>query len=237
MGIFTEDMVCDICGKKESVGFNPSKSQLKDGWICMSCKEELYGYTYEQMNQLTVEEASKIIDEEKRLSMKEQFCKYHVRYLGGYPEHDQIDFPFLYFFLYDDFLRIRTIAFGRDFKTIKIFYKDIVSVEMVDSSALSIRLSRIQKNKILQVTYYYEGKPMKLMLELTISSTSKEREAYSKIMNYFTAGDGSKKLMNVRKDSAVSIPDEILKYKNLLDMGAITQEEYEKFKKSLLDTL
>jgi len=31
-----------------------------------------------------------------------------------------------------------------------------------------------------------------------------------------------------------SIPDEILKYKNLLDIGAITEDEYEKKKKELL---
>lgn len=41
-----------------------------------------------------------------------------------------------------------------------------------------------------------------------------------------------KELSKINKES---IPDEILKYKNLLDIGAITKEEYEKKKKELLD--
>ena len=44
------------------------------------------------------------------------------------------------------------------------------------------------------------------------------------------------KLDNTQEhNSEVSVVDEIKKYKELLDMGAITQEEYEKKKKELLN--
>ena len=38
----------------------------------------------------------------------------------------------------------------------------------------------------------------------------------------------------IENNATVSTADEILKYKNLLDAGAITQEEYEAKKKQLL---
>lgn len=46
-----------------------------------------------------------------------------------------------------------------------------------------------------------------------------------------------KELKNINKVSAspISAADEILKYKNLLDMGVITQEEFDSKKKQLLD--
>lgn len=45
----------------------------------------------------------------------------------------------------------------------------------------------------------------------------------------------TKKKENVSvQNNATSVADEILKFKNLLDMGAITQEEFEKKKSELL---
>ncbi|MDL2287956.1 SHOCT domain-containing protein [Oscillospiraceae bacterium OttesenSCG-928-F05] len=46
-----------------------------------------------------------------------------------------------------------------------------------------------------------------------------------------------KNAKNVSVDAPPSTADEILKFKNLLDSGAITQEEYEKSKKRLLTSM
>lgn len=40
---------------------------------------------------------------------------------------------------------------------------------------------------------------------------------------------------HVTSDAQFSVADEILKFKQLLDMGVITQEEFDKKKKELLD--
>lgn len=59
-----------------------------------------------------------------------------------------------------------------------------------------------------------------------------ERNAVQKIHSVFSnAIDISK----AKTTSAVSPADELIKWKSLLDIGAITQDEYEKKKKSLLN--
>ena len=236
MGILTEDMFCDICGTKESVGFNPSNCRLKDGYICRFCKHKLYGYTVEQMNQMTIEEATKIIQDEEVFA-NTYIKKYHVEYRGGYPDHNQIGFSLISLYLYHSFLRIRATCFEKEFKPILIEYKDILSVQLIESPVLLKGVGYLENKIILQIEYYYGDSIFKLLLD-SITFTKKRGEIdYSEIINFFSSGEGSKQLRKRPKEDTVSIPDEILKYKNLLNMGAITQEEYDKFKKSLLDTL
>ena len=240
MGLFSsnEDKVpCSICGEGIKLPWNPKEYQLKDGWACSGCIRSLRGHTYDEINKLTAEEASEIIKKEKFYSAQEVLKKYGVKYLGGYPHHNQIGFLSLEFILCKDFLWLKPIGLNYDFRIIKIDYKDIISVTMVDTDKTSRGFGYLEHQKALQFEFYYEEKIMKMLLELMIVSDRKEKIAYNEIIDFFAVGEGSKQLRKRPKENTLSIPDEILKYKNLLDMGAITQEEYDKFKKSLLDTL
>lgn len=64
-------------------------------------------------------------------------------------------------------------------------------------------------------------------------------EAFNYAKNFIlqksNEANNNSKLDSVSSSYQVSIADEILKFKNLLDMGAITQEEFENKKKELLE--
>ena len=239
MGLFSSDenkVPCSICGEGIKLPWNPKEYQLKDGWVCWDCIRSLLGYTYKEINELTIEEASEIVKMQKFYSAQEVLKEYRIKYLGGYPHHNQIGFILRGLVLCKDFLWLKP-GIDEDFKIIKIDYKDIISVTMVDTDKTSRGFGYLEHQKALQIEFYYEEKIMKMLLELIIVSDRKEKIAYNEIIDFFAVGEGSKQLRKRPKEDTVSIPDEILKYKNLLDMGAITQEEYDKFKKSLLDTL
>lgn len=63
-----------------------------------------------------------------------------------------------------------------------------------------------------------------------ILSVEEESELYNKLILYIDKEEEPKYVIEKQ-----SVADEILKYKQLLDAGAINQEEYEKKKKKLLD--
>ena len=238
MGLFSSNkdkVPCSICGEEINLPRNPKEHQLKDGWVCWECTRSLFGYTYDEINKLTAKEASEIVKKQKFYSAQEILKKYDIKYLGGYPYHNQIGFFSLYLIICKDFLWLKPIREDYDFKIIKIDYKDIISVTMVDSDKTSRRYGYLENKKVLQIEFYYEEKIMKMLLSLIIVSDRKEKIAYNEIIDFFAVGEGSKQLRKRPKENTISIPDEILKYKNLLDMGAITQEEYDTKKKELLN--
>ena len=72
--------------------------------------------------------------------------------------------------------------------------------------------------------------------ENTILFTKKEEKMVLEIKEYIENFISNKNKHNEKNDnnSGISIADEILKFKQLLDAGAITQEEFEKQKNILL---
>lgn len=80
------------------------------------------------------------------------------------------------------------------------------------------------------------GNPSEDIIFFFMGDNSKPEAAYNSILEGISA---KKAVVSMPKPEKVrvhgSAADEILKYKNLLDMGAITQEEYDAKKRELLD--
>lgn len=68
--------------------------------------------------------------------------------------------------------------------------------------------------------------------QISFGSQNKAFSIYNKLLELKEQFDNRQKQRS--KAGSGSVADELLKYKNLLDMGAITQEEFEKKKKELL---
>ena len=73
-----------------------------------------------------------------------------------------------------------------------------------------------------------------------VNTKSKVNQA-NEIYNYIQSQINESKLNNVmeqpqmtEKNEAIQVPDQILKYKELFDVGAITEEEFTAKKKQLL---
>lgn len=73
--------------------------------------------------------------------------------------------------------------------------------------------------------------------ENTVTFTRSEREMALEIKEFIEnhKRNKNKPQEHVTSDAQFSVADEILKFKQLLDMGVITQEEFDKKKKELLD--
>lgn len=84
----------------------------------------------------------------------------------------------------------------------------------------------------------FGGNPAEDIVFIFENNTDKQK-AFSEIQQCMNAVKENKKEISKRsqitaQSSSTSVADEILKFKNLLDMGAITQEEFDAKKKELL---
>lgn len=103
-------------------------------------------------------------------------------------------------------------------KVIEIYLKDITSVDCKDASIFSNGF----------IKFYVNGKAS---METTVMFFPK-RGVYQEAIHFARTIED---LKYQQQSHTVSKADELLKFKRLLDMGVITQEEYEKKRKELLD--
>lgn len=92
--------------------------------------------------------------------------------------------------------------------------------------------------KISLKNNYFPQRRIKLITYKVMKNDNDYKNAKQnadKIMSLLKLVDQKNGGNTSNEGNAVSGADEILKYKNLLDMGAITQEEFDKKKKQLLD--
>lgn len=122
------------------------------------------------------------------------------------------------------------------------YYKDITSIDfrkpsLVANGYIKIITAGIQdtnnaKNNLLGSTMEAAKDPNTVILRAFKKETAnKAEEFYNLVMKKITATKDNSHNSN----QPISNADEIKKYKELLDMGAISTEEFEKKKKELLN--
>ena len=99
----------------------------------------------------------------------------------------------------------------------------------------TMRYTAVFSKTILSHAFFIQNRIYKFLVTYEDNSTEiftaeEGTKLYNKLILYIDKGGNSQPVVSKRSSA-----DEILKYKNLLDAGAITPEEYDQKKKKLLE--
>lgn len=240
---------CTICGK--SMGALNSKVKIRDGYVCIDCwRAAGFGITMKDMaaaDSETSEHIKAILDEKAgNISLIENFKP--TKEIGNYIRFDDVTKTFIigprnkgtlyhyenivdYELLEDGETKIkgglgRAVVGGVLFGGAGAVVGGVTGNRKTKSTCESMKIKLTLKNTPKQVEY----------INLISTSTKKNGNIYKSCFNSAQEILSSLKIICDQQEipQTVSSVDEIMKYKNLLDAGAITQEEYDSKKKQLL---
>lgn len=117
------------------------------------------------------------------------------------------------------------------FRTIVIFYKDILDIKLADETKIHKQFTYyLEEEHTIHIQYFYEESLMTLNLELRPTFGIKRSKLYDELFDFVNTSGIRKKFRKNMTQNQNDIADNIRKFKELLDMGAITEEEYGKKK-------
>lgn len=263
MGFFDLKAICGICNRE--VGYNRYKIKKSDAWICPKCLKRAGGLSKVNVSKITVEEirdilSQKDMEQEKRkmiidknpLATAEGMYKYCVdnNYDSGWNE----EWGIKHFKIIENNLMEDEIV-----ELVFIGLHNYVSATKNDGNfAYAItnkRIMMVQKSAIVgekfqtvlldNINYITYNSGIALAT-ITIDSV---KEIFNVGLSKVVAQQLNNKIheligkLKYKSQSnsvleskiEISVADEIKKYKELLDMGALTQEEFDIKKKQLLN--
>lgn len=249
---------CSFCNKDIGLYTGASRVELVDGWICQECMDILGDdYTVFELQKMSVAHVKQKMEEiaelDKFYSNHEVFSSqehdnplmtYNVAYLGGFPTHRKSK-KHITLSLYKHRLYIEA-EYYENFKPICINYKDIYTIKIVKGIPSSFfSTSRrgdprymYQENNI-HISASINGNDIIVRLEMEEgSSVPNQAKECLRLLDYIRISEIDEQFRKKEQEqnsTSISVADEILKFKQLLDMGAISQEKYEEKKKELLN--
>lgn len=246
MGLFGERESCSICG-----GMNRVK-QIADGYVCKDCISKcgvcLFTLSWKNIYLKQVKDAiydNKINQErgrvfhETKIVEKELFVDERNR-LWRLKSYGKL------YFLFDDILSYECKKNETSVWKVGVGSALVGGLLFGGVGAILGGLSGSrQKEEINEFTIVINTKNNSFpKVSINLLPTGKVKsdsvlfksycEKAQKIMLELDLMSGEKNKVIVNDSENESLTDEILKYKNLLDMGAITQDEYDAKKKQLL---
>lgn len=257
MGFFDLKAKCAICEK--DVGLNRYQLE-KDVWMCPACFKDAGGMkNYLKLKSMSIEQIKELIREREQ-----KLEKFHItKRIGTYFCVDEINKQWMIpigtisgnikdatIYNYNDIVSFELIEDGSSIS--KGGIGKAIAGGILFGGAGAIVGGVTGKKKIKNVC-------SKLQIKITVNDTEKPVE-YINLINIETKKDGfvyktaystAQEILSIleiicnenkneneeqQQSEIKSVADEILKFKNLLDCGAITQEEFDKKKKELLNS-
>ncbi len=227
MGLFGKKEICSICNRVES------KVKLSNGCACQYCMNMSAAFLpAKKYKDVSVEEVRKaLFDRQENCERLQQFTV--TQKVSPYIEFDD---NHRWWLLPDGLM-------GKK-KNPKVFqYSDIISYELLEDGAPVIANVRQEvKSLQIKITVNNINCPM-VYMPLICTHTKKNSMQYKFAMGIaqeilailsVVSVDRSNGAENIRNTSNISNADEIVRFKELLDAGIITREEFEAKKKQLL---
>lgn len=237
--------ICCVCNK--SIGMLSAKASLSDGFVCGDCLKKSGMSGLNKANQYTCESIKQLL--EKRNHMATDFKA--TKTVGSLILIDEVNMWFkigndifeyanlLSFELLEDGQTItkgglgRAVAGGLLFGGVGAVVGGITGGKKTKGVCTSMKIRVTLKNAHIDTVYIplitTETKTNGFLYKTMQSSAQSCISALEIIADQ----NNSKQVFNSDSDT-VSAADEILKFKNLLDEGIITQDEFEAKKKQLL---
>lgn len=244
---------CIICGK--SMGALSSKVKIKDGYVCINCwKNAGFGITMNDMaasNSITSENINAIIDEKTRnRKLIENFKP--TREIGNYISFDDVTKTFIIgpkskglLYKYENIVDYELLEDGETI-TKGGLGRAMVGGTLFGGAGAAVggvtghrKIRDICESMKIKLTLKDTLRPVEY-INLISSSTKKNGIVYKTCYNIAQEILSCFKIIcdqqqrSLKETQPASAADEIIKFKNLLDAGVITQEEYEAKKKQLL---
>lgn len=251
---------CDFCGTKEGAIFKTVP--LKDGCLCLACINDLEVKKEEfaELESVSFEELRPILDGLEHIDVQkyrpidffyqhrgedlnqllkianypkeEKLGSFCVHYKGGYPrEYKEVIKVNLDF--YNSYMRLNGCFNNRNsyaisYASIKKVYERIYPITYWEAY--------IHKSfdLYLAIDYIYEDDEYTLYLDVDDNHKISSLCRYQEILDFIKAHPQIKHSFYKEGTMLDTAIDEVIKYKKLLDLDIITQEEFEKKKKELL---
>lgn len=257
MGFFDRKVICGICDQE--VGLNRYKIKKSNAWICPKCIKEAGGLTVINVRKITVEEIKEII-REKRVAQAERlsgdpmstaegmykYCKDN-NFGSGFNEKWALKhFGVIENNLMQGEIVLMTfIGLHNYVSTTKHdnFYGYAITNKRIMFAQKTItgeNFKAVNYDKLNDVGFK-KGMVYGIVTIDTLSeifNVALDRDSAASINSHIHKVLDDVKAVNVAPQPQVvstsSAADEIKKYKELLDMEAITQEEFDMKKKELL---
>lgn len=256
MGFFSLKQVCSICG--EDCGLN--RYQIKDkGWCCHKCFKKA-GLTMMSPIKTMSAETIKGMIAKKEESLQQLKSLTITKDFGSYIKFDEnnrkwfvpdgpfggVKNPVIYSF--DDIIAFELLEDGNSITkggTGRAIVGSLFGgVGAIVGASTGKRKTKSTCTKLqIKITVNNMSTPA-VYINLIVSETKTDgfiyKTAYSSAQNILSVlqviCENNKTLHETTSESTVvtSSADEIIKYKNLLDQGIITQEEFDTKKKQLL---
>lgn len=245
MGLFKKSEICSICNEAVEA------KKLQDGCICNSCMRRcapfiLASSSWKNITCERVHKAIKASERNNQLLSKFQPTKRIENYIS-FDENNKLwkILSLNVAFNYDDILSFgllkdgeaitqggigSAVVGGALFGSVGAIVGGVAGSKKTKTEVKEFRLKIITRNDMYSDVY------IDFLLMGPVISGSPKYKSYQdsaqKIITELTVI--TNRLNSHQNQPAVSIPEEIMRYKNLLDIGAITQEEYEVKKQQLL---
>lgn len=233
MAYLSMNAKCFICEEDLGLYTGRGRWELADGkWICVKCakKHDIHSI---KIKKLTSEEVMDIIEGKKTFNDETQMDGYDSQAIYNIKGTQGKLLK-----VYEDKCIIVTkpgigsfvVGNGSDGEKV-IYYSDVVGVQFKKTGLqigyLQLETSSGIMNNI-DDNFFNEN-------SFAYNSATVSNEKMEEVKNYILQRIEIYKNKGMSKTEALSPADEILKYKKLCDEGIITQEEFEKKKKQLLN--
>lgn len=261
MGFFDLKAICGVCGNE--AGLNRFKIRKSDAWVCATCMKRAGGVLSVSPNNVTIEDIKEILNQKDssdnvkaekiqngQLATAEAMyenCKKN-NYGSGFTEGWGVK----HFKLIEDSLMkdeevlmtfiglhnyISTTKHDNNFayaitnKRILIAQKKVIGETLQTISLDNINDITLNVGIVFGVMTV---DTIKEKFNIAVAKAS-ARKIYDKVHQIFNEQKNKKNNGISQATSTLSVPDELKKYKELLDVGVINQEEFDTKKKQLLN--
>jgi hypothetical protein len=260
MGFFSVSVICDVCGEK--AGLNRFKTQ--DGWVCKKCFGKCGFNLNTPIMQFSTDRIKSILDNDKK--NKEELKNFHAtKSIGTYLEFDEnqrkikiinstqgqkIDYQvynyedILNCELFEDDMNITSggiggaivggvIAGGAGAVVGAVTGSKRTAKAFVNTLGVRITVNDLTAPTATIQLIYFKTKTNSVVYQNACRFAQDILSAFSIIIN------GNRQSIAQQQSSSSQLIDgatEIRKFKQLLDEGIISQEEFDAKKKQLLDS-
>ena len=253
MGFFDRKVICGVCGRE--VGLNRYKVKKSNAWVCPDCISEAGGISVINVSKVTIEDIKAILNEKRErlgddpMSTAEgmyQYCKENNFGKGFTDKWALKHFKILQDNLMKDEKVLMTFIGLHNYKSTTKHdnnYAYAVTNKRIIFGQKSItgeKFKSVSFEKINDITFEkglvfgvltLDTPQEKFNVALDAGSASSINSHIHEVI------DSIKSIPHTYQEqiSSVSSADELKKYKELLDMGVITEEEFSAKKKQLLN--